>query len=152
MSFKQRDPTTDWFARTSTPQPELKTSPATEWKSIDRMAEQSSSASEDDSSNQDSMKAAQLRIIKLKWELQLVRTVSTSQTEIWLIHDKVIEFKWELAFKNLMIIFKLEESSNYDVWQDKALIQILAIKAKNILWNFKMTCSESTMNSEDRWI
>ena len=115
MPLKQRDLTTSQFARTSTPQPESETPPATEQKSISRMTEQSNSVSESSSSNQNSMKAAQFRIIKLKQELQLTRTASTSQTKIQLIHDKVTEFKQELAFKSLTIIFKLEESSNYDI-------------------------------------
>ena len=152
MSLKQRDPTTGQFARTPTSQPELEMSPATEWKP-GVMAE-SSSASEGGSSNHDPMKAARLRIIELEHQLDLVRMLASNsqQMRIWLIHDKVAEFKQELAFKSLMIIFKLEESSNYNIWQDEALTQTLVIKAKNILWNFEKTCSESIMNSEDRWI
>jgi len=82
MPLKQRDPTTSRFARTSTPQPEPEMPPATERKPIGGMAEQSSSASEGSSSNQDPMKAAQLRIIEFKQELQLVRMTSTSQMRI----------------------------------------------------------------------
>ena len=150
MSPKQRDPTTSQFARTPTPQSELKTSPATEQKP--GVITESSSASEGGSSNHNPMKAAWLRIIELKQQLDLARMSASNpqQMGIQLIHNKVAEFKQELAFKSLTIIFKLEESLNYDVWQDEALIQTLAIKAKDILQNFKMTCSESTMNSEDR--
>ena len=148
MSSKKRDLTTDQFTRISTSQSESETSSATDWKP-GRMTNE---VSESKSSN--SMKAAQLRIMKLEWQLNLTRmTASNSQqTRIQLIHNKVTEFKQELAFKSLTIIFKLEESSNYDIWQDKALIQTLAIKAKNILQNFKKTCSDSTTNPEDRWI
>ena len=109
-------------------------------------------ASKGSSSNHNPMEAAWLRIIELKQQLDLARMSASNpqQMGIQLIHNKVAEFKQELAFKSLTIIFKLEESLNYDVWQDEALIQTLAIKAKDILQNFKMTCSESTMNSEDR--
>ncbi len=68
--------------------------------------------------------------------------MSMNSDQNHVVHD----FKKKIATKSLKLSFKLNDI-NYNFWCDKALIQILSIKIKDILNNRETECSDLTNNN-----
>ena len=163
MPPRQRDPTIGRFARTPTPHPDESslTPPATVERPGPTGRITGGMAGTDDvgasggnENPHDEIEAARLRIRELELQLQIAQLNASNnqQTGIRLIHDKMARFEREVVSKSLTITFKLEGSTNYNAWRDKALTQALAIKAKDILQKLELTCPDSITDPEDKKI
>ena len=76
---------------------------------------------------------------------------STSPVQFIQFDNRVNNYRKEVAFKNLRLTFKLEETHNYDVWQEKVFIKTLTICTKHILSNKKLICP-ADLEDDDRRI
>ena len=106
-----------------------------------------------------------LRVQALQLELQIKRLIvslnfssnSSSQSSTFSVQfvwfdDRVNDYRKEVTSKNSRLTFKLEESQNYDVWQEEVFVKILTIHMKHILSNKKLICSADLTDDDDKRI
>jgi hypothetical protein len=79
----------------------------------------------------------ELEMARLQLQIEQAKAANTmpAAINITLHEDEIAIFKKEVAAKGLKAFFKLEGSTNYESWRDKAFTQVLAIKARHTLTN-----------------
>ena len=107
---------------------------------------------------------AKLRVQQLQLELQAQRLAaslnsisdsfqsSTLLVQFIQFDNRINNYRKEVTFKNSRLTFKLEETQNYDVWQEEVFVKTLTIHTKHILKNKKLICPADLIEDDDKRI